>query len=73
MLQFTAKAIKATLVLNATAVAATDVVGDTAVFTMPWATRRSPASSTPRRSVGWSRWCQSTVPTLSPSWLKGSS
>ena len=34
MLQFTAKAIKATLVLNAAEVAATDVVGDTAVFTI---------------------------------------
>jgi hypothetical protein len=32
MLQFTAKTIKATLVLNAAEVAATDVVGDTAVF-----------------------------------------
>jgi phage terminase large subunit-like protein len=34
MLQFTAKAIKATLVLNAAEVAATDVVGDTAFFTI---------------------------------------
>ena len=34
MVQFTAKAIKATLVLNAAEVAATDVVGDTAVFTI---------------------------------------
>ena len=34
MLQFTAKAIKATLVPNAAEVAATDVVGDTVVFTI---------------------------------------
>ena len=34
MLQLTAKAIKATLVINAAEVAATNVIGDTAIFTI---------------------------------------
>src|SRR5262245_28832980 len=34
MLQLTAKAIKATLVLNVAVVAATNVIGDTAIFTI---------------------------------------